>query len=627
MKSVKNQVRARIIGVLLSIILLSSCSAFGASGGDEASQFVPDLPVPPAISGPIATDPIAQAAELAQRLDEASNETERLAAWLAVYQSVGIPVIAAGGSAITDTGDDPIGPPFWMIWYFSEEDYLGRGIPLTDAARAIAGLDDGAVASEAGQYLLEDLRAAAVSPDPDVSLFGLFIRERIWRGHPGMDMMDLARTPDALTIDAATAYLMSWPYIRQLIYTAAIADEATSSLHQAKAVPHSRNPAPVAESTTCTEFFHGSSNEVAVLEWAADKVFNGIEVIPQIGTFKGLGKVDGVFDRLFKDAFGEKAELAGKIMARIQDFGKLMTLVNQVSAMELVVVSPEPLIRTRDKSPGEDRPISFRLSFNPEKIKRNKAFDCFLRVAGMVGSYKAPEAEAIAGAVVAVMQGNNMPTKVTIQGNLNPATSSWGGGYEYHTDDNGTFTVQFQGAPQPREIPDSVDGYDETYSVHIRAQPQPVTGSSLLDQFLEGLIKPGIPGLGPILNTAGKFTFDMGEFELPMVDWGYPAYRSDGYMKGILCHDSVSTFTSDDGEILTFYPGAQNRGQYTYSYKDEACTITGQGSYELKLDEAQLFGTITLKGTATRTCQGLGSAQVPPGPPIEVTAYNETPCP
>ncbi len=245
--------------VLLLSILLSSCGILSGLGLGGGTPSIPDLPAPPQIPSLTSLDPAARAAELANMIDQAATEGERLAAWLAVYQSLGIPVIAEDGSAVTNTGDDPIGPLFWVIWYFSEADYLGRGIPLTDVARAMAGLEPETDSTQAGQLLLEDLRAAAVSSDSYTGLFGLFIRERIWRGHPGMDMMDTAWAPDALTVDAATAFLMGWPYFRQLFYAAAVAGQSTSSLHLSAAIPHSAAAAPLAESTTCTEFFNGTS--------------------------------------------------------------------------------------------------------------------------------------------------------------------------------------------------------------------------------------------------------------------------------------------------------------------------------------------------------------------------------
>jgi hypothetical protein len=468
----------------------------------------------------------------------------------------------------------------------------------------------------------------------------MFIRERIWRSNPGSDLMDPTAPPESLTIDAATIYLMSWAYIRPVMYQLAISGDAAANLHLASLARRPAFPSATQETGTCKAAYLGSSNESAVLQVLAEKVFNGLE-LPQIGTFKELPKIDGVFGRMFNDLFPERgpqaldqlapadrAAIAGKILARINDLGKVLSLVDQVTALELVVISPEPLERTRDKTPGEKRSIQFRLSFNPEKLKNDKRFDCFLRVVGFPVGYKLPEAEPIAGAVVAVEQGHNMPAKVFVTGNSNPASSSWGGGYEYHTDSSGLITVQFMGSAQARKIPDSVGAYDDTYSVRIRAQPQPVTGLSLVDQFMGGLMAPGGAGLfGALVNTAGKMTYDMGEYELPLVDWGYPAYRASGPVQGVVCRDSTSTLTAEGGQILTLYPGAWPRGQYSYSYRDaDGCTISGEGSYEVQLDEAELHGRVVLEGNETLTCPELGSISVPEGAPFEVTAESDAAC-
>src|SRR5262249_26838215 len=136
----------------------------------------PKLPAPPKP----ATLPEGTSEERAVKFADllASPET-RLSAWLGVYDALGIPVLGQDGVAVGSTKDDPIGPRFWQVWYASGLDLPKRGIPLSDVGRLLTvglpGIDGKAL----GQLLLEDLRLALQSSDPQVRLLGKFVRERV----------------------------------------------------------------------------------------------------------------------------------------------------------------------------------------------------------------------------------------------------------------------------------------------------------------------------------------------------------------------------------------------------------------------------------------------------------------
>src|SRR4029434_9418623 len=106
----------------------------------------------------------------------------RLAGWLGIYNALGIPVIGEDGKAVGSTGDDPIGPRFWQVWYASRLDVPRRGIPLSDAGRLISAGIPHLDGSSLGRVLLSDIRLAARSNDPKQRLFGRLIREPILRG-------------------------------------------------------------------------------------------------------------------------------------------------------------------------------------------------------------------------------------------------------------------------------------------------------------------------------------------------------------------------------------------------------------------------------------------------------------
>ena len=75
-------------------------------------------------------------AEQAASLDQSVGATtDPIGGWLAVYDSLGIPVLGAGGVGIGTTGDDPIGPTFDAVWMMSDAGIKGSGLPLSDVVR------------------------------------------------------------------------------------------------------------------------------------------------------------------------------------------------------------------------------------------------------------------------------------------------------------------------------------------------------------------------------------------------------------------------------------------------------------------------------------------------------------
>ncbi len=187
--------RNRPLTVLLSVLLVLSlaCSFFGQvfgsqdpvqiptqdSGQDtgrrEVSAEPPTLPTPPIPAAAPGDTPDEQAVNYADQLASGEN---RLAVWMGVYDALGIPIIGQDGVPLGSTGDDPIGPRYWQIWYASGLDLPGRGIPLADVGRLfVNGLPelDG---TDIGAMLLSDLRQAAQSDNSQVRLLGLFVRER-----------------------------------------------------------------------------------------------------------------------------------------------------------------------------------------------------------------------------------------------------------------------------------------------------------------------------------------------------------------------------------------------------------------------------------------------------------------
>src|SRR5258706_5215075 len=158
----------------------------------------------------------------------ASPDT-RLAGWLGLYDALGIPVVGQGGMKLGSTGDDPIGPQYWQIWYASGLDTKGRGIPLRDAGRLIAAGSPELDGAAFGAALLNDLRLAIKSSDPQVRLMGMFVRERIKRWPSRLDIQDAAATPEKAIIDLPTLQMIMWIVARGAILQAAASSGKTNA--------------------------------------------------------------------------------------------------------------------------------------------------------------------------------------------------------------------------------------------------------------------------------------------------------------------------------------------------------------------------------------------------------------
>jgi hypothetical protein len=105
--------------ITLQSMLVIFCLGYVDAG--EAPS-LPDAPKPASIA---SGAPQNQASAFADIVASTNRDT-RLAGWLGVYDALGIPVISQNGMPIGSTGNDPIGPRFWQLWYASGLDLPRR---------------------------------------------------------------------------------------------------------------------------------------------------------------------------------------------------------------------------------------------------------------------------------------------------------------------------------------------------------------------------------------------------------------------------------------------------------------------------------------------------------------------
>ena len=142
----------RALSIFVVITLIASCSGGGSttsnattpptsepapadstSGSAPAASDAPtttaaslppvDVPQPPPPAAITGTTSQEQALSLSTSVSTAADP---IGGWLAAYDSMGIPVLGAGGAGIGTTGDDPIGPTFDMVWMQSDAALLVR---------------------------------------------------------------------------------------------------------------------------------------------------------------------------------------------------------------------------------------------------------------------------------------------------------------------------------------------------------------------------------------------------------------------------------------------------------------------------------------------------------------------
>lgn len=516
--------------IILALTLAAgACNLLPVSlGTPEPIQAQERLPEPPK-PAPV---PMGAPAEQAVALTEAVglDSPDRLAGWLAVYDAFGIPVVDGGGSSLGNTGDDPIGPPFWRVWYMSGTSGAGVGFSLTDFVWIFAEPGDDSFDSQRfAAQLLEDLRAAIASDDPRVQLFGLFVQEAVERRPGGGRLSDPEAVADQLLISGDMAEFLSWVVIRGLVLAAAESAPTSFAARARLAPAQARHPA---QQTPCSEMW-GDEDVTRWANWVIGKIGGGIE-IPLIGELtpgvvsmvqEYLGVSESVRDR------------TGRIAQKLNTAATLLSLAMLFSSLEASTdMGPDPLVRTRSSTAhGNEAKVFFRLTMNPGALPDgNNLIACvssfLLNTLGVSLSF--PADGAVAGAEVVFSGG---------QGFGREALAECGGEayvqftdyrqLRQDTDRDGLASIDVQGCRQKRILPDSVLPYIREFSIHASGQPEAVTADTLGNVFFGGFTFGAAPSaralISAIVDILKTFHWDLGEHTYRLRDWVLLALRID----------------------------------------------------------------------------------------------------
>lgn len=330
------------------------------------STVPPTLPPPPNPANLSKGTPEEQAVYFADLL--AGPET-RLAGWLALYDALGIPVIGQDGTSLGSTGDDPIGPRYWQIWYASGLDKKGRGIPISDAGRLLAAGTPELDGAAFGPALLNDLRLALKSADPQVRLMGMFVRERIKRWPSHLDIQDAGTKPEDAIVDLPTVQMITWIAMRGELFKAfgkQIKPAGTINRSKADMMMLFQKSAPnPASQLPCSEKL-GDADSTYWTNWLVNKVIAGGVQLPGMenaftSLLEKMQRVDMASEATIKKT--------GSVVTNMNVAAVLLSLLLQIAAMEIEPSQkPAPLVRTKSTTRGDKGTIELQLYSAPDKI-------------------------------------------------------------------------------------------------------------------------------------------------------------------------------------------------------------------------------------------------------------------
>jgi hypothetical protein len=614
-------IKFALLMVSLALFSLSCALLPRAAGGgtptpaststpDFTPKPLPTLPPPPVPLMTTQANPEQQAGELADAIASAPDNITRLAAWLGVYQAVGMPVLNEDGTSATNTGDDPLGPPYWLVWYFSGMDIPGRGISLADASHVLTAKPDGSFDSKSDQILLDDLRQLINSKDPQEQLLGYFIRERILRCSSKIDLMDPIANPDEMGIDVATVNLIQWVLARNMLFNIAQTQGSTTTtvLPVVYQLPSLRMQEK--GGWKCSEMM-GSETSTSVIKWMLNKLNGGIE-IPLAGSFKGAVN-------LALEQLGASADLVknvGEVKEHIKTAASVLSFAAQLNSLMVVPtdMTDGGLVRSMDIRDGNTDTIQWQLSYDRNKLPDGDSLSvCMINyITSTYGGFTLPTAEDIKGAEITFSPGTNMPSIVRFDTTGSNYTMS-GGNFSLTTNDKGIAELNVIGVGQKKNLPSTSKPDHKTYEIHVSAQPEGITAKSIADQFMSSLAfwkDPGVENLiEPVLGLLKTFHYDLGGYGFSLTDWSaITAFRPLG---GKSSPDPICDFekpfeiTLDAGipYIYTFTPKSAIDGKVDFTTPSmQGAVIKGSGKYDLFVSED--VATIIQKYKEVQSCVG-----------------------
>jgi hypothetical protein len=475
----------------------------------------------------------------------------------------------------------------------------GRGIPLSDAGKmlgaGIAALDGATM----GPVLLDDLRLAAHSAQPQVRLLGQFVRERLRRWPAHVDLLDPAVKPEQAVIDLPSLQLVAWVIFRTALFQSASVGAVPGGVALAAyaLMPPLRPARQERFQVNCASLPGAGTDAAFWTNWIINKLGGGFQLPGMKEAFPGV--VQRLVTRQMagrgQDAAEKAASLTSQGLAWLNLVTAGMSLLMQVAVLEINPRQvPDPMVRTKTTFRGKDGRLELQLYSAPDKIPNgNDLSACLANFAlNALGiSLSFPPLGPVPKAEMSVEGGLGFPDLVLF--NTEGSNS-----LRVATGTDGVATYRLFGAPQKRDLPDSAAEVKKEFSVIISAQPEEAGLNSMLNIFFGGLTfgtAPTAPGgLTSFIDILKAFKYDMGEYAFSLTDWRSVGYKVTGWLdtiynfQGLACsvEKPFNLYGIEGGAdpvLWQFDPTGPDGGtlRYDTTYADGSRWY-GSGSYTIR---------------------------------------------
>jgi hypothetical protein len=410
--------------------------AMQADGTPVATSPVPDLPAPMDLS---STSPDARA-ELLARYVLAGGDTA-MPALLAALQASGITVLHLDGGvavqAMPGTGSSGLAFFDWEVFSLLDLEQYGLATTLPDLGSALSLLHPDLADAPVTDFLLEGIRASAESDAPELRFWARFI---VALGVHGSSGYDLLGTDIDAAVDALDAVQMS------LLVNRLVADMMVE--------------APDAYPGQVGNRLSFAQEDVSQAPCQLGNVEGRILSVTGIAGSIGFSQL--------MDYLRQAGAFSGDVAAKI---GLRASWVNSASAFlqilfAWIAFSPEmnleppgqPLVRTKDRTPGEQRVVRLRVLYDADNWQFTNCLRPILQLAGLDLNQVISQDGPVEGADVAwsIPKGssaniNDPETRVT------DAIIQYHSGDTGHTitDKDGVARVTVEGVQQHEALPDS----------------------------------------------------------------------------------------------------------------------------------------------------------------------------
>jgi hypothetical protein len=449
----------------LSPLTVAACSKKSGNAKDEAVPFdtrplpalAPALPVP---SG----DHKAFAEKLAQTLQDTTRAEPAL---VTAFALLDLPVSTHEGKLAPVAGASPRGvpTPAWVVQFLATNAQRAPAVNLGQLFAALSAHPD-LKGMDLGPLVLRDwARAFHASERGRADAAAVLLRLGAPTGPSMSDTLANAR-PEQINVSALQAQLLLRRLAQEIVLTGG---GTASSAHPAPR----RIAVKDGQSSPCS-MSHDQEMVEGVGSSGYSKIFN--EVLEKL-------REKGIISP------GSNLESNREVGSFIVDLANYVLLL---AALHVdASIDRPPLVRTHDKQAGELRTVTAHVYFDAGRAAMVNCWRLAFASVGMSG-LEVPENGPLANVKVS-FRGRQGTSEVEFD-----PTVRFTGPTDAKTNDDGKASVNVEGRPQRRKIPDSAPPVDKTATVSIQVIPTDTSFFSDLEKLFKLALAKGevSPSLG-----------------------------------------------------------------------------------------------------------------------------------